>query len=68
MNENYDAALRNVEQAGLYDADIPLLNYYWGATLVALGRTKEACPKLRISVDAFENEGRGLFEQHCGAI
>lgn len=68
MTDKFDAALRNFEQAGLYDGSIPKLNYYWGATLIKLGRKAEACPKLKISVDAFENEGRGLFEENCGSI
>lgn len=68
MSEKYDAALRNFEQAGLYDEAIPRLNYYWGATLIKLNRSGEACPKLRISVDAFENEGRALYKEHCGEI
>lgn len=68
MNDKLDAALRNFEQAGLYDSTIPKLNYYWGATLIKLGRSDEACPKLRISVDNFENEGRDLYQQHCGNI
>lgn len=68
MKERYDDALRNFEQAGGYDDSLPKLNYYWGATLVKLGREDEACPKLRISVDAFENEGRELYQKLCGAI
>lgn len=68
MTDKFDAALRNFEQAGRYDESIPKLNYYWGATLIKLGRNAEACPKLKISIDAFENESRKLFEESCGSI
>ncbi|MCE7995287.1 MAG: tetratricopeptide repeat protein [Roseivirga sp.] len=68
MTDKFDDALRNFEQAGLYDESIPKLDYYWGATLIKLNRAGEACPKLKASVDAFENEGRALYEQHCGGI
>ena len=68
MKDDPEAAARNFKQAALYDDSIPLLNYYWGAALLKLGNTTEGCEKLRISVDAFENEGRGLFEGNCGAI
>lgn len=47
--ENYEAALRNIEQAALYDDSIPLLNYYWGAILLKLDRKVEACEKLNAS-------------------
>ena len=66
--DDLEAAIRNFTQAALYDDSIPLLNYYWGASLLKQGKTEEGCEKLRISVDAFENEGRGLFEGNCGAI
>ena len=66
--ENFEAALRNFKQAALYDESIPKLHYYWGSTLLKLGQKEEACSKLRKSVDAFDNESRGLFEANCGAI
>lgn len=68
MNDKFDAALRNFEQAGLYDGSIPKLNYYWGATLIKLNKSDEACAKLKASVDAFENDGRALYEANCGGI
>lgn len=66
MTENFEAAQRNFTQAALYDDAIPLMHYYWGATLLKLDQKEEACEKLKISVDAFENEGRDLFEANCG--
>ncbi|MFT7380650.1 MAG: tetratricopeptide (TPR) repeat protein [Roseivirga sp.] len=48
-SESYDAALRNIEQAALYDESIPLLDYYWGAILLKLDRNAEACEKLSAS-------------------
>lgn len=65
VKEKYEAALRNLEQAGLYDDAIPLLHYYRGATLLKLGRKDEACAELQKSTDVYEGEGRGLFEQNC---
>lgn len=65
MNDKMDAALRNFKQAAIYDASIPKLNYYWGATLLKLDRKDEACAKLKASVDAFENEARELYQQNC---
>lgn len=67
-SEKFDAALRNLQQAVTYDDGIPMLHYYLGATLLKLDRKEEACPELRKSIDAFENESRGLFEANCGAI
>uniref|UniRef100_UPI00404713E9 tetratricopeptide repeat protein n=1 Tax=Roseivirga sp. TaxID=1964215 RepID=UPI00404713E9 len=61
-SENYDAALRNIEQAALYDDSIPLLNYYWGAILLKLNRKVEACQKLEtLTLPEAEN----LRQQAC---
>lgn len=65
IKEKYEAALRNLEQAYLYDEAIPLLHYYRGATLLKLGRKDEACAELQKITDVYEAEGRGLFEQNC---
>lgn len=65
VKEKYKAALRNLEQAGLYDEAIPLLYYYRAATLLKLGRKDEACAELQKSTDVYEHEGRQLFEQNC---
>ncbi|PIQ49843.1 MAG: hypothetical protein COW03_03020 [Cytophagales bacterium CG12_big_fil_rev_8_21_14_0_65_40_12] len=61
-SENYDAALRNIEQAALYDDTIPLLNYYWGAILLKLNRKVEACEKLAALT---QPEAANLKQQAC---
>lgn len=68
MNEQYESAIRSFETAVKHEDDMPLIDYYWGATLIKLGKEKEACSYLKKSVDRFENEGRGLFEEYCGKI
>lgn len=61
-------AIRNFETAFELEEDIPLMDYYWGATLLQTGDKKTACEKLRISVDRYENQGRQLFQENCGRI
>ncbi len=68
MNNEYADAIRNFETAFKIEKDLPLLDYYWGASLLNEGNKDSACEKLRKSVDRFENQGRGLFEENCGAI
>jgi len=63
--DRQDDALRNFEQAALYDATIPRLNYFWGMTLIKLNRADEACPKLKTSIEAGELEGQDLYQQYC---
>lgn len=65
VKEKYEAALRNLKQAGLYDDAIPLLHYYRAATLLKLNRRDEACAELQKSTAVYEHEGRHLFEQNC---
>ncbi|MFT6969719.1 MAG: tetratricopeptide (TPR) repeat protein [Roseivirga sp.] len=43
---SYESALRNIQQAALYDDSIPLLNFYWASILLKLDRDAEACEKL----------------------
>jgi tetratricopeptide (TPR) repeat protein len=43
---SYESALRNIQQAALYDDSIPLLNFYWASILLELDRNAEACEKL----------------------
>lgn len=62
---SYEAALRNIEQAAEYDNGIPLLQYYWGAILLELQRTKEACEKLATSANTGEEEGVEFFNRFC---
>ena len=68
MKDNFESAVSNFQQASFYDDSVPKLNYFWGAALLKQGQTAEGCEKLRLSVDAFENDGRGLFEANCGKI
>ena len=68
MNSEYADAIRNFETAFKIEEDLPLLDYYWGASLLNEGDKDSACEKLRKSVDRYENQGRGLFEENCGAI
>lgn len=67
-NEKYEDAVRNFETAFKMEEEIPLMDYYWGAALLKLGKNEEACEKLQKSIDLFENEGRGLFEANCGNL
>lgn len=62
MSENYDAALRNIEQAALYDNTVPLLNLYWAKILIKLDRKEEACTKLGLSDSP---EKAVLQKQYC---
>ena len=61
-SENYDAALRNIEQAALYDDTVPLLNLYWAKILIELDRVEEACTKLSA---ADSPEMTALQNQYC---
>lgn len=66
--EKYEDAIRSFETAAKFEADMPLIDYYWGTTLAKQGKENEACQYLKKSVDRFENEGRALYQEICGKI
>lgn len=68
MNDQFTDAIRNFETSSKIEEDLPLIDYYWGASLIENGKKDLGCEKLRKSVDRFENQGRTLFEKNCGVI
>lgn len=65
LNDRFDDALRNFVQAARIETDMNFLHYYWGATLIELGKVKEGCEQLQKSIDRSEPEGKTLFASVC---
>lgn len=49
MQENYEGAVRNFEQAEKLESGVPLMLGYWVKSLKALGRVDDACEKVKLA-------------------
>ena len=69
MNDEFADAIRNFETSYKIEEDLPLIDYYWGASLIEEGKKKTLVVKSseNLLIDLKIKE-EYCFEKNCGAI